>query len=764
MAEQKTFVTVRMVRVRNAAGLGGNHVRWLQADEQVSVDADSRTEHDGYVWWRHADGWSAEKSTDGSNVFMTEVAAAPAEDTQPVAEEPPAEPPADDGKRFYVGADRVRVRSAPNLGGQSLGWLESGEVIAVVPDSQSQANGYIWWQHDAGYSAERSLDGGLTFLFPTTKPAGSFAGPVPANEAERARLAAFNITAAFEGAGYGTYQDYDAGIISYGRFQFTLASNNLQNVLARYLDAASSGTATALRGYMARVRAKDATLKDEVQFEQLLKKAANEVEMQEAQDDIATEAFWNLVQELTIQPRNIQSALGQALCFDMAINHGPYHDMFDEAEDALGVGRKSRVPDNGITEEQLISKLAAVRLDRMNRLADARGPAYEGLRQRGQFWADLTTTGDWTLRGDAKGMLEVKSGRRVRVWWPGVEATAEDTPADDALPAPSPAETSYPADVVPPAADIPSTPVDPDPEPVETTPAADAVTEFVVGRAQVRVRGGAGLTFAHVKWLNPGERLNIVPDSRTEADGYIWWQHDAGWSAEKNLAGTQIFLYSPAEFEDRPALEDVPQFVDGLPDPATLPLLDTLFKRLPVALSQTRWWQYFGNNVFAYNLWAQGKTWYSYAQGLHGGVDFGNSTDAGVKVYAGVENGVFNKKDTAYTRPNGMWVTVGDYTIIYGHLTNVPDLQPGAAVGVDTVLGEIQLGGQNHLHLEIRYKGQYIVNPILFFSPTDRDAIVSKWPPGSRYFYQGGGWSEWITPLDQPVLKLGGELIGPHAR
>ena len=43
-------------------------------------------------------------------------------------------------------------------------------------------------------------------------------------ELDRIRRAAFNITSTFEGSKtYANYQNYDAGIISYGRFQFTLS-------------------------------------------------------------------------------------------------------------------------------------------------------------------------------------------------------------------------------------------------------------------------------------------------------------------------------------------------------------------------------------------------------------------------------------------------------------------------------------------------------------------------------------------------------------
>ncbi|MBZ0278545.1 MAG: hypothetical protein K8I60_20525, partial [Anaerolineae bacterium] len=275
-----------------------------------------------------------------------------------------------------------------------------------------------------------------------------------------------------------------------------------------------------------------------------------------------------------------------------------------------------------------------------------------------------------------------------------------------------------------------------------------------------------------VKWLAPGTTIAVVPTSRTEADGWVWWQHADGWSAEKKVDGSEVNLFEPGTVKIDPAqaakvtkspLSDVKLAPDGLPDVNQLPMRDSIFKRLPVDLDKTRWWQYYGNNNFAVNLWKEGKTWYKYAQALHGGLDFGNSNDKGVLIYAGVD-GTFNKLDTKFTRPNGQWVTVGDYTIIYGHLTNPRPFNPGDVITPDTVMGEIDLGGQNHLHLEVRYLGKWILNPLLFMPGDLRDQLMKKFPPGEKYFYKDAGWNQWQTPFDQPVLTLGGSIIGPMAR
>ncbi len=346
-------------------------------------------------------------------------------------------------------------------------------------------------------------------------------------------------------------------------------------------------------------------------------------------------------------------------------------------------------------------------------------------------------------------------------------ASPADKPA--ALAPVTPAVPAAPAPVTPAPspAGFASTPP-PSPAAVPAPSVAAPKKQLQVGQNQVRVRDKAGLSGNSIKWLMPGTIIDLEPNSRLELDGFVWWKHAEGWSAERSLDSSQIFLVHPSfNVAPLPAPAPVPGPVissSSAPvDQLALPLVGTLFKRLPVDLPLTRWWQYFGNNVFAYDLWAQGKNWYRYCQGLHGGLDFGNSTDSGVLVRAGVENGRFMMKETQYTTPNGMWVKVGDYTIIYGHLINPRPLNPGDPVGVDTILGELQLNGQNHLHLEIRYRDALLVNPLLYFSQEWQNQIIHKFPPSATYFYRDATWTKWQTPYDQPMLRLGGPLIGPHA-
>ena len=254
---------------------------------------------------------------------------------------------------------------------------------------------------------------------PTTPAAPPPAtAPAPADPAlshpERVRKAAFNITEGFEGSGYNAFQNYDAGIISYGRFQFTLAGSGLFTVLDKYVRRANTTVAGELRAnYLDRVRNHDPNLRGDDRLRQLLLEAATDPIMHAAQDETATELYWHVVQDLSIRPRGVSTPLGQALIFDMGINFGTRHGFLGAAERELAVPPKSRVIDNGRTEEELMRVLARLRKRSHDRQAERDN--LPGLRRRGDFWVNLIETGDWQLEGDADGFLEVTPGRRVQV-------------------------------------------------------------------------------------------------------------------------------------------------------------------------------------------------------------------------------------------------------------------------------------------------------------------------------------------------------------
>lgn len=250
---------------------------------------------------------------------------------------------------------------------------------------------------------------------PTPTPVQPTPAPQPqstGNDLERVRRAAFSITETFEGHGYAAYQNYDAGVISYGRFQFTLAAGTLPTVVTRYLERSNSQVAMELRNFQPLLIARDQSLRQHTRLKELLIAAANEPQMKQVQNDLATENYWKRMLELSAKPRGIGSPLGLALLFDIAINFGVMHSLLTMAEGELGVPARSRVIENGVTEQQLMNKVAELRKRGHDRQAERDN--LPGLKVRGDFWVNLVAGGDWGLQGNADGNVIVK-GKPIQV-------------------------------------------------------------------------------------------------------------------------------------------------------------------------------------------------------------------------------------------------------------------------------------------------------------------------------------------------------------
>jgi len=338
------------------------------------------------------------------------------------------------------------ARSAPGTTASILGYFPAGVSGYHVLESRLDAAGFAWLRLDvlsgvgAWVSSDRiNIQGDCSTvgygvvaqptqasaLIRTETPKGPTPvtpkptpTPIPTpptnNSLDRIKAAAFNITSGFEGGAYDTYQTYDSGIVSYGRFGFTLASGSLFSVLDRYLSKATSAVARQLRTqYLQRVQGRDATLRTDTTLQSLLTAAAPDPIMQAAQNDIATELYWNVIMDTSITPRNLVLPLSLAFLFDTGINNGVNHSMITDAEQALHVPSHSRIPDNGITEQQLISKVVTIRHDLLYSIANSRN--LPGLKPRADFWVNLVQVGDWNLQGDTNGNVLIKQGKSVQV-------------------------------------------------------------------------------------------------------------------------------------------------------------------------------------------------------------------------------------------------------------------------------------------------------------------------------------------------------------
>lgn len=281
---------------------------------------------------------------------------------------------------------------------------------------------------------------------------------------------------------------------------------------------------------------------------------------------------------------------------------------------------------------------------------------------------------------------------------------------------------------------------------------------------EVKIRKDPGLNGEELEErLQPGVVVEVDKDSRTEVDGFVWWQHDKGWSAGSNLAGSSVFFGdpdapAPGSTESQGSSAGVSS-TDGTISVDQLPQRNALFTRLPVDINQTAWVQYFGNTNFAFE---EGGKWgyASFAQGLHSGFDQGNGTNnfnGAIPVFAGV-SGTFIRNNQY-----GVVVQSGQYEVIYQHVSETTSYNKGGQVKPGTQIGILDpsYGSNRHLHLEVRYKGKYIVNPLLMMPEAMRQSLLSRF---TRYdMCSANGWTQWQTPMDQPIIVLGGPVIGPTA-
>ena len=223
----------------------------------------------------------------------------------------------------------------------------------------------------------------------------------------RVRAVAFSITSRFEGGSYQTCQTDDAGILSYGRFQFTLASGVLARVLDQYLDNSPSQIAASLKAYRSRIASRDSRLRHESRLHDLLVAAGREPEMRQIQDDEARRNFWDPTLRVALQPRRLKTPLAHALLFDISINFGMGDGFLRMAEREFDVPERSRIDQNGLGETRLLTRVAELR--KLSHDRQAARDNLPGLRQRGDFWLNLVHAGDWQLHGDERGEILVRN-------------------------------------------------------------------------------------------------------------------------------------------------------------------------------------------------------------------------------------------------------------------------------------------------------------------------------------------------------------------
>ena len=72
---------------------------------------------------------------------------------------------------------------------------------------------------------------------------------------------------------------------------------------------------------------------------------------------------------------------------------------------------------------------------------------------------------------------------------------------------------------------------------------------------------------------------------------------------------------------------------------------------------------------------------------------------------------------------------------------------------------------------------KWIINPLLLFTEDIYTELITGFNPDKpntgykkdfpkstkNFFYHTDTWSKWVTPLEQPMIKLAGPVIGPRA-
>src|SRR5690606_30802297 len=72
-------------------------------------------------------------------------------------------------KRFRIMSRSVNVRAAPSLSSRAVSAsLRAGMEIVVRADAWRESDGYVWWQHSTGWSAERTINSNQRLMMDLT--------------------------------------------------------------------------------------------------------------------------------------------------------------------------------------------------------------------------------------------------------------------------------------------------------------------------------------------------------------------------------------------------------------------------------------------------------------------------------------------------------------------------------------------------------------------------------------------------------------------
>ncbi len=317
----------------------------------------------------------------------------------------------------------------------------------------------------------------------------------------------------------------------------------------------------------------------------------------------------------------------------------------------------------------------------------------------------------------------------------------------------------------------------------------DKKTFIVVWKEGLWVREEPSQSAIKIGELSFQDRIQVDEGPRQDDDpeGLIWWRHDdgvaleggghvSGWSAERRIDGTIVYLRE-VDQADRslPLLDDLEAGPARARDFFHEPLFDN---HLPVQ-DPTRIIDFggFGPNDFSYKTYAEARAQgeaaggdYARINGLHNGLDFGVpqgtmlcAPDWGVVLHvsqAGEDN-------PFKAGPYSVIVRYGMCLTVYGHMLGSTQgthmvVQEGQIVKPGTPIGLSGIGNNyEHLHLEMRRLTPGYVNRLLARAEADDafDITAQMIEDLNRGAIE---WGEWVNPA--PFFTPGLETYHwPHA-
>jgi murein DD-endopeptidase MepM/ murein hydrolase activator NlpD len=177
--------------------------------------------------------------------------------------------------------------------------------------------------------------------------------------------------------------------------------------------------------------------------------------------------------------------------------------------------------------------------------------------------------------------------------------------------------------------------------------------------------------------------------------------------------------------------------------------------------------QTYGNTTGAYR---QRDTTYGASQGIHFGIDL--SAPCGTELIA-MADGVVYAADalTFGSAPHNLLIDHPElgYTVLYGHLLERPQLDPGQTVRAGDVVAlsgdpAETCYGRPHLHLEVRSSSNRArkFNPVLLIE-ADWDNLSLVGPFSRGFEYDLDDPRKWQHLDDQPEAVSGGALLNDFA-